>query len=70
MESEDGMSEKGPRGIDVGHDFLAYLYAHPHERFWQALRNWSGQNFIIAKDSADSRGGHDTFYWHGKGPTA
>lgn len=22
--------------------FLAYCVEHPEERFWQALRNWSG----------------------------
>jgi hypothetical protein len=26
--------------------FVDYCEAHPQERFWQALRNWSGYNFI------------------------
>ena len=27
--------------------FVNYCLAHPQERFWQALRNWSGYNFIF-----------------------
>ena len=60
------MSEKGPRAIDIGHDFMAYLYAHPEQRFWQALRNWSGQDFIHAETATIRL---DTFYWKGRGPT-
>ncbi len=47
-------------------DFVDYCHAHPQERFWQALRNWSGHNFILA--SQDKRGviSLDTFYWEGK----
>ena len=26
--------------------FIDYCVAHPQERFWQALRNWSGFSFI------------------------
>lgn len=28
--------------------FIAYCKAHPDERFWQALRNWSGVPFLYA----------------------
>jgi len=28
--------------------FIAYCVAHPSERFWQALLNWSGVGFILA----------------------
>lgn len=40
--------------------FFDYLEAHPQQRFWQALRNWSGYGFILA---ASERGGPtiDTF---------
>jgi hypothetical protein len=31
-------------------DFESYCKAHPGERFWQALRNWSGEAFIFAGD--------------------
>ena len=27
--------------------FIAYCLGHPEERFWQALRNWSGKKFIL-----------------------
>lgn len=27
--------------------FLVYLSKHPQERMFQALRNWSGYNFIL-----------------------
>ena len=66
------MSDKGPRAIDIGHDFMAYLYAHPEQRFWQALCNWSGRAFIIARDNGRlpmGEGECDTYGWRGKGPT-
>lgn len=49
-------------------DFVSYCQEHPHERFWQALRNWSGWSFIVAGTSYDEIQGRqsDTFYWRGK----
>lgn len=47
-------------------DFTEYCREHPSERFWQALRNWSGHNFIlasVAKDATMNREARDTFYW-------
>jgi len=46
-------------------DFAAYCKANPSQRFWQALRNWSGHNFILVskKNEGDTQ---DTFHWHGK----
>jgi hypothetical protein len=43
--------------------FEQYCVQNPGERFWQALRNWSGHNFIYVSDrpSIDS-GVIDTFY--------
>ena len=29
-------------------DFINYCFNHPEDRFWQALRNWSGYHFILA----------------------
>jgi hypothetical protein len=49
-------------------DFADYCAAHPDQRFWQALRNWSGFNFVTVGDTFDEN--HDTFYWEGKGPNA
>ena len=47
-------------------DFVAYCAAHPTERFWQALRNWSGRNFIFASDTKPPSALDDTFYWEGR----
>lgn len=37
--------------------FATYAKAHPEERFWQALRNWSGHDFILAGNMTSSKGG-------------
>ena len=46
-------------------DFVAYCEAHPSERFWQAIRNWSGHNFVLVSklNGSDTQ---DTFYWNQK----
>lgn len=50
-------------------DFIEHCRTHPEERFWQALRNWSGYRYVIAADTdpffsmCDSK---DTFYLEGK----
>jgi len=50
-------------------DFIYYCHIHPDERFWQALRNWSGFNYIYGS-KADieciNRLINDTFYFEGK----
>lgn len=33
--------------IKVLWNFVKYCLTHPNERFWQALVNWSGYNFIF-----------------------
>lgn len=50
--------------------FVAYCEAHPTERFWQALRNWSKWNFIYgSREPLDDYGVAgsftDTFYLEG-----
>jgi hypothetical protein len=54
-----------PTDSDLLEDFTAYCLEHPTERFWQALRNWSGQNYIMAAVAKDTRlmEAEDTFYW-------
>lgn len=48
-------------------DFVAYCAAHPTDRFWQALRNWSGRNFVFVSDARpEIEGLDDTFYWNGR----
>jgi hypothetical protein len=63
------------RNSKVLRDFVAYCEAHPTDRFWQALRNWSGHSFIYAVPPTPTgevssndwerefRGACDTFYW-------
>jgi len=45
----DGQPEN--KNNKVLESFAAYCKAHPTERFWQALRNWSAYNFILVADS-------------------
>jgi hypothetical protein len=53
-------------------DFIRYCIEHPHERFWQALRNWAGQDFILFSNFAPHDFGKadgwlkDTFHRIGK----
>lgn len=46
-------------------EFTAYCNAHPEERFWQALRNWSRAANIFWSNGALLR---DTFYLEDKTP--
>ena len=52
------------RHAAVAASFAAYLASHPEERFWQALRNWSGAESIgFGKRGESSM--RDTFHWEG-----
>ena len=43
--------------------FYEYAILHPEQRFWQALRNWCGANFIYISDEyMDDEDLKDTFY--------
>lgn len=42
--------------------FIAYCLEHPEERFWQALKNWCGWNFVMVAEKPEDAG-RDTFYW-------
>lgn len=55
------------KGIKMAEEFLSYCKVNPSMRFWQALRSWSGHNFIFASHQKDKPKLHDTFYWDGKG---
>ena len=47
--------------------FILYCNNHPEERFWQALRNWSGFNFVyVSNDDHLEAEPTDTFYFEGK----
>ena len=41
-------------------DFSRYCEKHSEQRFWQALRNWSGFSYVYAEDD---NGLSDTFYF-------
>ena len=48
--------------------FVAFCEANPELRFWQALRTFSGANFILVADRIKDGGPvqwEDTFYWEG-----
>jgi len=47
--------------------FVIYCLLHPEQRFWQALRNWSGFHFIYGSDEPD-KAQIDTFYLEKKKP--
>ncbi len=72
---DDVRGKNRPREIDTTdglfREFVAYVAAHPKLRFWQAVRNFSGYNFIhgsTAKDAADYSQLEDTFGLQSKGP--
>ncbi len=59
------------RNSEVLKSFVAYCEAHPHERFWQALRNWTQYQFIyVSNDSPytplEETILYDTFFWEGR----
>lgn len=45
--------------------FIQYLKQHPEERFFQAVRNFSGMPFIVAmtKVPEPNKGEYDTWNW-------
>ena len=45
------------------YSLMRYCDEHPGDRFWQALRNWSGYDFIIAHEAGKSI---DTFFLKGR----
>jgi hypothetical protein len=54
-------------------DFVRYAKAHPEERLWQQLRNWSGYTFLFGSTATahdDYSRLEDTFYKTTKGPAA
>lgn len=54
--------------IELAESFLQYCKEHPKERFWQALRNWSGHAYVLISFNKDKISGEykDTFYFKGK----
>jgi len=67
------MADKKSRSAELLADFAAYCEAHPSERFWQALRNWSSADKIVWQrvdcqpDGIFPRwNSKDTFHWEGR----
>lgn len=57
------------KNIRLLKEFYTYCYAHPEERFWQALRNWSGVNAVLIDDTLEEGiecYNTDTFNWEGR----
>ena len=59
------------RDEEIKADFVSYLMAHPEERFWQALRNWSDHAYILVAEEVDLVtmqviDPQDTFYWENR----
>ena len=52
--------------------FVHYCNRHPEQRFFQCLRNWSDNKFMLVTDSSISAmismdvGCKDTFYFEGR----
>lgn len=54
-------------------EFSEYCNSNTDQRFWQALRNWSGADYIMCCNgdefdvrTADDMGMKDTYYWENK----
>ena len=46
-----------PKNAKMLKDFTEYCNKHPEERFWQALRNFSGEAFIFVSKEGKPLGG-------------
>lgn len=54
------------RNSKVLTDFCKYCEEHPDERFWQALRNWSGYGKIFVTPIGDPMNFINTYSWEGR----
>ena len=59
---------KKEKNFQLAYSFFCYCRTYPEERFWQALRNWSGHNFILVSKNLPpiQLSINDTFYFEGK----
>jgi hypothetical protein len=65
------MDTKNIRSREPLSSFIHYCVTHPEERFWQALRNWSGYHYILTSEVPiykvnDETPLRDTFYLEGR----
>jgi len=57
---------KKTRNSEVLKSFVKYCKEHPHQRFWQCLRNWVGYSFVYVANETSFDDEIDTFYWEGR----
>jgi hypothetical protein len=65
------MDPKNSRSYETLLSFVTYCEQNPEQRFWQALRNWSGYHYILTSDVPLYKVNNetplrDTFYLEGK----
>ena len=62
------MQNTETRNSEVRASFVRYCEQHPDERFWQALRNWSGHEYVLVQDWYRNPWAVtiDTFAWEGR----
>ena len=65
MSKKNNQAKIGTRNSVPLESFSQYCVDHPEQRFWQALRNWSGYSFIYVSDEPVDGGLQDTFYREG-----
>jgi len=60
----DIMYNMANKNIEKLEEFSSYCKFHPEMRFWQALRNWAGVDFIFTHNGSLRIENilHDTFY--------
>ena len=62
-----GTGYHGSRNKLVREDFVRYCVEHPELRFWQALRDWAGYNYILATNQCPVfKNQEDTLKWEGR----
>jgi hypothetical protein len=55
------------KNIKLRESFNQYCILHPEQRFWQALRSWSGSPYILkSRYLPPDPHIQDTFYFEGK----
>ena len=67
--TEEELLARYSRNKELLDSFTAYCKTHPSERFWQALRNWSGFHFVgVAQVGGFPEDPEyvDTFNWEGR----
>lgn len=67
---DDAGATDGVRDAETKRSFVAYLAAHPEQRFWQAVRNWSGFAELYGTERLTPYGSRVTDTFNLEGPQA